>query len=124
MGLLKQYRAKATTFRDGKKAADFESKEQNYTTSSSITTTKKQRGVNDDDDDDSPRTLFKKRRRTPQEEYTEKDHHRGERCASLRVILVPLHYPRCPPAPALSDGFVNGRSRASNSDGEKFLSSV
>ena len=47
MGLLKQYRAKATTFRDGKKAADFESKEQNYTTSSSITTTKKQRGVNE-----------------------------------------------------------------------------
>ena len=48
MGLLKQYRAKATTFRDGKKAADFESKEQNYTTSS-ITTqyTKKQRGVNE-----------------------------------------------------------------------------
>lgn len=49
MGLLKQYRAKATTFRDGKKAADFESKEQNYTTSSSITTTtkKQQRGVNE-----------------------------------------------------------------------------
>lgn len=47
MGLLKQYRAKATTFRDGKKAADFESKEQNYTTSSIITTTKKQRGVNE-----------------------------------------------------------------------------
>ena len=48
MGLLKQYRAKATTFRDGKKAADFESKEQNYTTSSSTTTTtKKQRGVNE-----------------------------------------------------------------------------
>ena len=46
MGLLKQYRAKATTFRDGKKAADFESKEQNYT--SIITTTKKQqRGVNE-----------------------------------------------------------------------------
>ena len=45
MGLLKQYRAKATTFRDGKKAADFESKEQNYT--SITTTTKKQRGVNE-----------------------------------------------------------------------------
>ena len=46
MGLLKQYRAKATTFRDGKKAADFESKEQNYT--SIITATKKQqRGVNE-----------------------------------------------------------------------------
>ena len=46
MGLLKQYRAKATTFRDGKKAADFESKEQNYT-SIITTTTKQQRGVNE-----------------------------------------------------------------------------
>jgi hypothetical protein len=44
--LLKQYRAKATTFRDGKKAADFESKEQNYT-SIITTTTKQQRGVNE-----------------------------------------------------------------------------
>ena len=47
MGLLKQYRAKATTFRDGKKAADFESKEQNYTSIITTTTKKQQRGVNE-----------------------------------------------------------------------------
>ena len=66
-----------------------------------------------------PRRSNRRTTKEEEEEYTEKDHHRGERCASFRVILVPLHYPRCPPAPELSDGFLNGRIRASNSDGEK-----
>ena len=57
-------------------------------------------------------------RKEEEEEYTEKDH-RGKRCAPFRVILALLHRRRCPLAPALSDFFVTGRIRASNSDGEK-----
>ena len=71
-----------------------------------------------------PRRSRRRTTKEEEEEHTENDHHRGERCAPFRVILVPLHRPRCPPAPAFSDDFVNARIRASNSDGEKGVSSV